>query len=72
MWAHPLKRSTADLATPQGGGARSPRSKRVARLALAAALLSGAAGLAWWTGLIPTPDWQPSSVWQSVMLVTQR
>jgi serine/threonine protein kinase len=62
----------ADLPAPDRGPQRSARSKRVARLALAATLLTGAAGLAWWTGLLPLPDWQPSSIWQSVMLLTQR
>jgi eukaryotic-like serine/threonine-protein kinase len=57
---------------PSGPRRGRPRSRREERLALAAALLSAAAGIAWWTGLMTVPAWQALSELQSVLLLTPR
>ena len=47
--------------------------RRVQKLTLAAAMLSAVAGVAWWAGLTPPPEWwQPSAMWESFRVLTQR
>jgi hypothetical protein len=35
-------------------------------------LMSVAAGVVWWTGWRPPPDWQLSALWEAVVELTRR
>jgi hypothetical protein len=56
---------------PRRGRPRGGHSHRWPRLVLATALLA-VAGAAWYTGVAPLSEWQPSSLWQTVLLVVAR
>jgi serine/threonine protein kinase len=61
-----------EIPPPRRGQMRQAPSRPWPRLLFAAAFLSAGAGLAWWTGQVPLPDLQPSSLWQTVVSLSGR